>query len=140
MMQSAAVMVARVTGKDVENWRGAVLMLERAFEPGMADETFAMLEEDLYAERSLLWVAHVRGEGYGAAATKVVCYPNGRKVCVITACAGHSFKTWRQALQEIEKYAKAMDCAAVRLSGRRGWKILKSEGYREPWIMLEKEL
>ena len=132
--------IACLTGEDAEGWHTAVKMLEAAFKPGMADETFKMLEEDLYAERSLLWIAHEDNEIFGAASTKLVCYPNGRLVCVITSCAGYSFPKWRCCIQEIEKYAKHMGCAAVRLSGRKGWKILKSEGYREPWIMLEKEL
>ena len=131
--------VSCVTGADCLNWP-AIVLLEQAYEPGMADETFAMLEADLYAKRALLWVAHIGSEVYGAAVTKIVVYPNGRRTCVILACAGHSFAKWRHTIKEIEKYAKAMGCAAVRLSGRRGWKILKSEGYREPWIMLEKEL
>ena len=106
----------------------------------MADETFKMLKDDILYSRSLLWIAHIGTDIYGAAATKIVVYPNGRKVCVITACAGHSFPKWRHTIQEIEKYAKHMGCKAVRISGRKGWKILKAEGYREPWIMLEKEL
>ena len=132
--------VTCVTGSDVGSWELALATLAKAFEPGMADETFDMLVGDLFGSRSLLWLAHTGQEVHGAATTKVVCYPNGRLVCVITACAGHSFKAWRHGLQEIEKYAKARGCAAVRLSGRPGWKILKSDGYREPWIMLEKEL
>ena len=115
-------------------------MLARAFEPGMADETFDMLLGDLLAARSLLWLAHVDSEVYGAATTKVVVYPNDRRVCVITACAGREWPKWRHTIKEIEQYAKSMGCAAVRLSGRKGWKILKSEGYREPWVLLEKEL
>ena len=129
-----------VTGAATDAWPMALNMLERAFEPGMADETFDMLVGDLLGQRSLLWVAHENQDIYGAATTKIVCYPNGRLVCVITACAGRAFKTWRHGLQEIEKYAKHRGCTAVRLSGRPGWRILKSEGYREPWIMLEKEL
>ena len=132
--------VSCVTGSDVGQWQSALSMLGRAFEPGMADETFDMLLGDLFGSRSLLWLAHNGPEVYGAATTKVVCYPNGRLVCVITACAGRAFKTWRHGLQEIEKYAKHRGCAAVRLSGRPGWRILRSEGYREPWIMLEKDL
>ena len=115
-------------------------MLEKAFEPGMADETFQMLKDDILYSRALLWIAHLGGDIYGVAATKVVIYPNNRKVCVILACAGHSFSKWRHTINEIEKYAKRLGCTAVRVSGRRGWKILKAEGYREPWVLLEKEL
>ena len=132
--------VSCVTGTSIGAWQGALNILEQAYEPGMADETFGMLLDDLLASRSLLWIAHTGLEVYGAATTKVVVYPNGRRVCVITACAGHSFAKWRHTIKEIEQYAKSMGCAAVRLSGRKGWKILKSEGYREPWVMLEKEL
>jgi hypothetical protein len=132
--------VSCITGSNVMSWRPALEMLAKAFEPGMADETFDMLLEDLLGLRSLLWLAHIDTEVYGAATTKVVVYPNGRRVCVITACAGREWPRWRHTIKEIEQYAKSMGCAAVRLSGRRGWKILKSEGYREPWVLLEKEL
>ena len=132
--------VTVLTGEACFGWTAAINTLLKAYTPGLADETFEMLEDDLFNGRALLWVAHTQSEIYGTAATKVVVYPNGRKVCVVVACAGHSFAKWRHALEEIEKYAKDMGCVAVRLSGRKGWKVLKAEGYREPWVMLEKEL
>ena len=134
------MLVDRVTGPSAGTWAEALKTLERAYAPGLADETYGILINDILHSRAVLWVAHLGVDIYGVAATKVVVYPNGRKVCVVTACAGYSFAKWRHALAEIEKYAKDMGCAAVRISGRKGWKILKAEGYREPWVMLEKEL
>lgn len=131
--------VSCVTGLSVGGWSNALNMLERAYQPGMADETFPMLCEDIVQCRALLWVAHIGLDVYGAACTQVVVYPNGRKVCVIRACAGHHWKEWSHTIKEIEDYAKQMGCAAVRLSGRKGWrKVLK--GYHEPWVLMEKEL
>lgn len=131
--------VKTVTGNQILFEQTALKMLEKAYGPGMADETFQMLYTNLLAQHSLLWLAYDGDQVYGAAATQVVVYPNGRRVCVIVACAGHHWADWSHTIKEIEIYAKNMNCAAVRLSGRKGWKrVLK--GYKEPWVMLEKDL
>ena len=133
------MMVYWTTGSSAENCHVALAMLARAYEPGMADETYEMLVDDLRASRCLLWVAYRGDEVFGSATTKVVIYPNNRRVCVITACAGHHWQEWSHTIKEIEQYAREAQCSAVRLSGRRGWKrVLKD--YREPWVLLEKEL
>ena len=131
--------VKTVTGAHCWNYPDELIMLQKAYEPGMADETYQMLLDSLHEKRALLWLAFDGDKTYGAAVTQIVVYPNGRRVCVILACAGHHWSHWSNTIENIEMYARLEGCAAVRLSGRKGWKrVLR--GYREPWVMLEKDL
>jgi hypothetical protein len=55
------------------------------------------------------------------------------------ACGGSNSKEWLPLLAGLERYAKAEDCKAMRIFGRRGWERLLPD-YKPARILLEKEL
>ena len=135
-------MLVQVPHGDIQGvWHEFHSLIASAFDAvPLSDDTIIEIYDDLLAHRSILWVNYDGHDLLMAGTTKIMNYPNGRRVCVITSVAGHSHKKWVHTIQEIEQYAKSQGCVSVRLSGRQGWKILKSQGYHEPWVTLEKEI
>jgi hypothetical protein len=81
------------------------------------------------------------GELVAAGTTELVTLENGRKLCVISTCAGKELKTWKRFLSDIERWAKQEGCEAVRFYGRPGWvRSFKDQGYVQPWIVVEKRI
>jgi hypothetical protein len=96
-----------------------------------------------------------------AAAVTELHQTEWRKVCVLIACGGASGRSrhsprrrastpwcssramgarnWIGLLDEIEAYARAAGCEAVRLMGREGWQRLLPS-YRRTGIVLERTL
>ncbi len=111
----------------------------RAAHDHTCDETAETVFQDLYMGNALLWVAHNGAGIKGAAVIRLLVMPNKRKICHIVCCGGVDMKEWVDCISDIEKFARKNRCAAVRISGRPGWrKILK--GYKEPFIFLDKDL
>ena len=118
-------------------WPLARPLIKRAIErTGLSD--FAYLELDVVSGDQLLWLAS-DGETIEAAATTRLIMVCGRKICLLTACGGRNRKRWLPLLEDIEVYAKREGCAAMRISGRKGWKRVLG-GYLARYVILEKEL
>jgi hypothetical protein len=98
----------------------------------------ADIEYDVLHGGGLVWLAW-DGRTIKAAATTTLIETDADKVCVVTACAGEGMPVWLPLLGEIEAYAKAEDCACVRIYGRKGWaRVLKN--YHIAHIILERAL
>lgn len=100
--------------------------------------TLADVEQSVLFGDGLLWLAWIRGR-IEAAATTELQMVNGAKVCALTACGGRNRNEWLWMLDEIEDYAKAEGCRAMRICGRRGWERVLPD-YRVRRIVLEKDL
>lgn len=121
-------------------WPQVEKFIASAFTKHVGDETEKDALDLLEAGNAQLWVAH-DGRGIrGAAVTRLATVPNGRRICFCMACGGVGFSEWADCIGAIEKFAKANKCDAVRLSGRRGWRVYKPLGYKEPFVILEKVL
>ena len=84
---------------------------------------------------------------YSAAGIEAVCVTElitikHRPVCNVWIIAGRKRENWLHYLTEIETWAKAKGCVAMRhAQARMGWKrILKPQGYRAKFVVLEKDL
>ena len=107
---------------------------------GRGDETLENTLGALREGRCQLWVMH-NGRGLrGAGVTKVEVLPTGRKICVTISYGGECLSECGHILKDVENFAKANGCSAVRITGRPGWRVFKKYGYKEPFICLEKEL
>lgn len=103
-----------------------------------SDTTIEATERDVFAGLQLLWIAFDGIEIVAGATTSLYTTP-ARKVCAVTLAFGVHTRLWDQFMPMVEKYAKAEGCSNVRVEGRKGWKrVLKD--YREPWVVLDKEL
>jgi hypothetical protein len=118
-------------------WPLVAHLIRAAMRKGRISE-FADVEEAVLAGTQLLWVAADRQAIWAAAVTQL-SRPNGEKFCTIVACGGRERARWLPLKAELEKFAKAEGCAAIRIHGRRGW-AREFPDYRLTRILLEKEL
>ncbi len=107
---------------------------------GRGDDTLENVHKALLAGHCQLWVMHNARGIRGACAAKIDTLPTGRKIYVTISHSAESLDETLLGLKELEKFAKANGCTAIRITGRRGWAVLKKHGYKEPFICLEKEL
>ncbi len=121
-------------------WPSVEKFIQSAFTKQEGDDTVETVVAMLQSRDAQLWVAHNGAGIKGAAVTRTATVPGGRKILFCMACGGVDFHEWDFALGDIEKFAKANDCDAVRITGRPGWRIYKKHGYKEPFVVLEKVL
>lgn len=121
----------------VEVWPHARHLIKSAIDETKLSD-FAEFEDEVLSGRQLLWLA-ISGKSIEAAATTHLTLVNGRKVCVLTACAGHHRERWLSLMQRLEAFARAEGCAVMRIFGRKGWhRVL--DGYHVEHVVLEKEM
>jgi hypothetical protein len=139
-------------------WPHVVKLIDNALIASESDLTSEYVREQVDAGKSLLWIiwndqprtvwadgrkrgTDGAGELLAAGTTELVTLQNGRKLCVISTCAGKEMKAWKRFLADIEAYAKRESCEAVRFYGRSGWgRSFKDQGYVQPWIVVEKRI
>ena len=114
--------------------------VKSGFEWGRGDETYEDVVAQINAGDAQLWVLHHNAEVRGAGVTRVVTMRTGRKICACIAYGGADLADCKYILKDVERFAKRNGCTAVRITGRRGWAVLKECGYKEPFMCLEKEL
>ena len=112
-------------------------LIRAAMRKGRISE-FADVEEAVLAGTQLLWVAADRQAIWAAAVTQL-SRANGETFCTIVACGGRERARWLPLKAQLETFAKAEGCAAIRIHGRRGW-AREFPDYRLTRILLEKEL
>ncbi len=116
-------------------WPNVSPLIRAAIErPGLG--LFAETEADLFAGKSLLWIAWNGTEIEAATITQIQLTEAG-KVCVIVACGGTDRGRWLPLLSQIEDYAAQEGCKVVRLFGRRGW-LRALDGYSLSSVVLDK--
>lgn len=118
-------------------WPLVAHLIRAAMRKGRISD-FADVERAVLAGRQLLWVA-ADTQAIWAAATIELSRANGEKLCTIVACGGRERARWLSLKKELEKFAKAEGCAAIRIHGRRGW-AREFPDYRLTRILLEKQL
>lgn len=119
-------------------WPHVSHFIEAAFASGLGDEDAQSLKADLDKREALLWVVW-DGEHLIAAAVTRIVRTATKRVCILVAGGGRELWRWKHFIVDLEEYAKAEGCDAMRVMGRHGWKAIFPE-YREPWICLEKGL
>lgn len=99
--------------------------------------SYAEIAADVLTGRDRLWLAVEQGRRSGSVVTSLTRDAgDGRAVCVITACAG---RFHRHLLAQIEAWAWAQGCRAIRIYGRKGWRR-RLPDYRPFKEGLQKEL
>jgi hypothetical protein len=99
--------------------------------------TFADVEASVRDGSALLWLA-CRNEQILAAAVTQLTRSNDRKVCTVLALGGSERPKWLPLREQLEAYARAEGCTAMRVCGRTGWARLLPD-YRVRRIVLEKD-
>lgn len=118
-----------------ELWPHARNLIKAAIDhTGLSD--FDAVECDVLRGDQLLWLAW-SGTAIEAAATTKLIKIGERKICILVACSGHHRERWMELLGQLENYARAEGCKAMRLYGRKGWERVLSE-YRVENVIMEK--
>ena len=120
-----------------EIWPCVAELIRRAMARGGFSD-FAEVERDLHGGRSLLWLVW-DGEKICAAVVTELRRANGKKFCTIVACAGAERERWLPLIGELEAFAMAEGCSAMKIIGRCGW-TRALPGYRIKSVVLEKAL
>jgi hypothetical protein len=92
--------------------------------------------------RALLWIAWEPGPDGArewAAAVTEITQTEWRRVCTIVACGGADRARWINLIHPIEDYARAAECSAMRIIGRKGWQRVLPD-YRPVKVVLERKL
>lgn len=120
-----------------EFWPHVAPLIRRSVE--RADlGSFAAVEHGVLAGDYLLWLVHDGSRIFAAVLTALET-TELRTVCNIVACGGSEMNRWLGLLPQIEAYAAAEGCAAVRIIGREGWqRVLPA--YRKRRVVLERTL
>lgn len=85
-----------------------------------------------------LWIVWDDAKIVAAAVTSLGTV-NDEKTCTIVACGGDDFSCFGHFVTDLEQFAKAEGCVAVRINGRPGWKRVLA-GYDLQSVVLRKEL
>ena len=96
------------------------------------------VETDLFDGVSQLWIVW-DGTKIIAAAITSLGIVNNEKTCTIVACGGDDLSCFGHFINDLEQFAKAEGCAAVRINGRLGWKRALN-GYDLQSVVLRKGL
>jgi hypothetical protein len=99
---------------------------------------YADVERAVLDGGALLWIAW-NGETIKAAAVTELSAANGERFCTIVACGGSDRGQWLPLIANLERYARAQGCKAMRIFGRRGWSKLLPN-YRTARVLLEKDI
>ena len=93
-------------------------------------------------EKKAQLVIAVSDDGIEAVCVTELVTIKYRPVCNVWIIAGRKRENWMHYLDKIEAWAKAKGCVAMRhAQARMGWKrILKPQGYRAKYVVLEKDL
>jgi hypothetical protein len=131
-----------------EFWPHVSPVIRTAMERGGITD-FTDVADAARAGRALVWMAW-NGTAIKAVAVTQLGTDNGMRFCTIVACGaspskpagrrrGRGRDEWLPLLAGLERYAKAEDCKAMRIFGRRGWERLLPD-YKAARVLLEKEL
>jgi hypothetical protein len=139
-----------------EFWPHVSPLIAAAMERGAITDV-ADVECAVLAGRALVWIAwdgRKRPDGnetsIKAAAVTQLSVVNGARFCTVVACGaspskpaarrqGRDRDEWLPLLAGLEHYARAEDCKAMRIFGRRGWERVLPD-YKAARVLLEKEL
>ncbi len=117
-----------------EVWKAVHGAIAHALRRGNVGTQIEQVEADLFRELAQLWVAPA-----GAAVTQIIKSVHGTyRTCTLIAFAGDYAKCI-EYLPTLEEFGRNEGCSRFVILGRKGWKRRLAD-YREPYVVLEKEL
>ena len=87
------------------------------------------------------WLVEEEDELIGVAITRILRYKKYSELVIVTTTTNKWFEVGPTVLEDIEQFARDMDCKYTSLYGRKGWvRALKKYGYEQPYTILMKEV
>jgi hypothetical protein len=117
-----------------EVWKAVRGRIAHALERGGVATQIEQIESDLLRELAQLWVAPG-----GVAVTQITRGSHRAcRTCTLVAFAGN-YTRCIEYLPALEQFGRNEGCSRFVILGRKGWRR-RLAGYREPYVVLEKEL
>ena len=85
-----------------------------------------------------LWIATEQSDVHAVMVTQIIAYPQ-KKVLRIISLAGEDFEEIRSFQEMIEGFAVKLECTALEMWGRKGWKKLLPD-WKDTYIVYTKDL
>jgi hypothetical protein len=115
-------------------WTAVHGAIAHALRRGNVGSEIEQVERDLFNELAQLWVA-----SGGVAVTQITKSRHRTyRTCTLIAFAG-DYASCVEYLPMLEEFGRREGCSRFVILGRKGWKR-RLAGYREPYVVLEKEL
>lgn len=119
-------------------WEYAKPHIERFSDETLLADPSDILQ-DLKEGNKQLWLVEKSGSVAAVAVTQIYETRKGRVCCIWAACGTLGIKGIAPAFNEIEKWARDIDCVALEIKGRKGWARILPE-FKQTAICLEKDL
>jgi hypothetical protein len=116
----------------------ARVMLKPLVDRSRGRISMELLERSFLSGEAQLWFVTEDGVTSSAAVTRIINYPDGRRVFRIDGAAG-LLQDGQEFIGTLERIAQRQGCTSVRIEGREGWQR-SLEGYSEVARILEKEI
>ena len=108
---------------------------------GIGDVTAHDLFIECLQNISQCWVLEDEDELVGVAITRILRYTKYSELVIVTTTTDNWFEVGPRVLEDIEQFARDVDCKYTSLYGRKGWvRALKKYGYEQPYTILMKEV
>ncbi len=102
--------------------------------------TIDNIKEMLLKEELQLWTSYDETQIQGICITHIAIYPQ-HKICEVFMCAGQEIDSWLDFIEQIQTWAKSLNCDFMEIQGRRGWeRKMQKYGYSFENVILRKEL
>jgi|TARA_R100000687_G_C6321948_1_gene105460 hypothetical protein len=85
-----------------------------------------------------LWIFTKDNEVHSVMVTQIIDYPQ-KKILRVISLAGESFEEIKYFQENLEVFALKMECSALELWGRKGWKKLLPD-WNDTYIVYTKDL
>lgn len=135
----------RILGHEelADRWHEIKSWVNESLVHGTGDVTAHGLFLECLSNVSQCWILedNDKHELQGVAITRILHYATYSECVIVATTCNEWFKIGPKILEDIEGFAKEMNCKYTSVYGRRGWsRVLKPMGYKEPYITLMKEL
>jgi hypothetical protein len=109
----------------------------------VVEQTMIRSVEDIYHDlangEKQLWLCEQHGVVSGIVITEIYATQRGNICCIWAASGDVGVEMLSPLFTQIEQWARSVECVALEIKGRRGWKRVLP-GFKETAICLEKDL
>ena len=118
-------------------WPELAPLIKKVLKKHEKEYTLESIKEMLLNQEVQLWTSY-NGQLEAFVLTHIAIYPK-HKICDIFMCGGSNLGNWLEFMNNIEAWAKSIDCKSIRFQGRVGWKRIFPD-FKQTKIIMEKEL
>jgi len=128
----------------LDGWREIEPLVQRALDHSVGEFDKYDILKFILADEMRLWVATDGPTLKGIAVTQIIHFPRYRTCQVVLMAGKDAFTSWfREMMQAIEHWAKAMGASRIQECGRPGWERMEKRlnlGFKKAYTVMVKEI